>query len=432
MSMPVPVCRSADVSVGYSTHLYHPIPPPPTPPVPTYAIEIVVPQSWPPGVGLGSVKKTSSVLCGGLALMLAGHDCGKLIPQITIPINNALLPTFLPTSKRKVIVTCFSVRMNGFPAACMSLRPPLPSLSCGQPMSMPLSLTVTNLYLNVFVGVSGADLVGALIATAGTMVIDYLFFKPPGVNLTPGEEWMKAALGTAVGLGASVAQHLIDPRYPVKGEFGFKALGAEWKVGISCLSTDTKNNPSQVSVGAEFTLAEHKGTGSSLKLSESRSYTWDAGGDATKEGDKHTIGVALATPVVGSQASVTEEHHPGAPPAQQDKYSGSGSVTTAVNSGSAQVDYTPGAAEGERWSGRADASENIHKGLHKKSTVYNPDGSTTTTATDSGPDGSVVQTVTTEAKDGSSTMTTVSTDGRGNPVPPGKNTGSTGAWGPLL
>ncbi|AUX42699.1 uncharacterized protein SOCE26_041320 [Sorangium cellulosum] len=287
MSVPVPVCRSADVSVGYSTHLYHPIPPPPTPPVPTYAIEIVLSQSWPPGVGLGSVKKTSSVLCGGLALMLAGHDCGKLIPQITIPLNNALLPTFLPTSKRKVIVTCFSVRMNGFPAACMSLRPPL---SCGQPMSMPLSLTVTNFYLNVLVGVSAADVVGALIATAGTMVIDYLFFRPPGVDLTPGEEWMKAALGTAVGLGASAAQHLIDPRYPVKGEFGFKALGAEWKVGISCLSTDTKNNPSQVSVGAELTLAEHKGTGSSLKLSESRSYTWDAGGDTTKEGDKHTVG----------------------------------------------------------------------------------------------------------------------------------------------
>jgi len=315
MGVPVPITRSADFSAGYSTHLYQPIPPAGTP-APTYAIEIPLSQAWPVGVALGSVKKTSTVVSNGLTIMLGGHDCGKFIPQITVPVNNALLPTLPMSSRRSVVMSSFSVRMNGSQVACTSLWPPLPMLACGQPMPIPLTFTLSNVLHSVFVGLSVADFVGGVIKTAGTMAVEYVFFDPAGAKLSSADEMRKELLMASVSLAASDVQHLIDPRYPLATSVTVKGPeGLNYKVSVSCGSSDTTNNPSQISLGVEKTLTEHKPTGSQTKGSYTVTHTWDAGDNKAKEGTKAQLALKSSTPVGSASESATVDM-PNAGPAK--------------------------------------------------------------------------------------------------------------------
>jgi hypothetical protein len=344
MPMAVPIARSHDLSAGVSRHLYLPIPMPgPVAPTIHPAIEIPLNQAWPPGVGLGSVKETSTVLHNGSAILQAGHDCGKLIPQATIPLNNALMPAQLAVSSRKIVLKCFSVRMDGKQTGCAC--PWVPMLTCGDPLSMPLTLTPTNVCVGVQVGASAADVVGALVTIAGTMAIDRIFWNPSGVNLTPGREIMKSLLTMGVGLAGSAVQHRMDPRYPIHVELSVKGPSdLTFKASVSCSSSDKKNNPSQLTVGVEKRLAAHKGSGSNAKAGITETFTWDASGDETKEGLKVEAGGSAAIPAGSAAAGVSYEHRHGLPEGERDKLSAKGEVKGPVYSGTAQGAYTPGAA----------------------------------------------------------------------------------------
>jgi len=383
MAVPVPVTISTDFSFGGSFHYYVPIPVP-APPTVLPAVEIPIPQAWPVGVALGSVKKTSSVMVNGRAAIQAGHDCGKLIPQFTIPINNALLPLHLASSSRETIVKCFSVRMDKLQTACTTFW--LPMLSCGNPVSVPWAFTPTNIMRGVFVGASAADFVGAVVQTLTRMALEWVFKVAPGAKLPFAKEFQKAVVGALAGGLASGVQHLMDPQYPISAEFKLKlSKGWEVSIGVSCASSDTKNNPSQVTASIAKKLSPDLTAGqvAAGKASASATWTWDAGGDTSKEGWQAEVAAQGGVGAIGGKAGVSGEYHGDAPEGQQTKGTVQAKATTPIGSASTQVDANPDAPAGQRTTVKQEVSTDVPPGVHKETTVKNPDGSTKTTTTSS-------------------------------------------------
>lgn len=424
MSAPVPVTRSNDLSAGYSTHLFLAIPPAP-PPTIAPAIEIPIPQGWPPGDSAGKVQKTSTVFVNGKYVMLEQHDCGPVIPQITIPPANSLFPTQLFKSKRAVCVTCFSVRMNGKTTACTGLWPPLPLLACGDPMSLPATFTFTNVCTNVHIGVSGTDLIGGLILTVASMAIDAYFFRLPDVKLRTWEEVAKGLAGAAASALATAVQHAIDPRYPIRVDTKVKAPGGiEIKVIASARSTDTKNNPQKIAISIEKKV-EDKYKSHAASVGVSGEYTWDAGGDTSKEGFKGQAGVSGAAPGFTIKGTAGGEYHPDAPEGQRGKLTFKKEEATPFGSESKQIEHNPGAPEGRDWSSRTDRVVSGRSGDRRTTTVDHPDGTRTVTVV--------------ESKNGNVTIRTRKEPGEAAPLPreplggaPPTHTAGPGVWGPPL
>ncbi|KYF62090.1 hypothetical protein [Sorangium cellulosum] len=429
MGVPVPVTRSNDLSAGSSSHLFLPIPPPPgAPPTLAPAIEIPIPHGWPFGEGVGKVQKTTTVFVNGRNVVLDQHDCGPLIPQITIPPMNSFIPVQLLQSKRAVIVTCFSVRMNGKTTACTSHWPPLPLLTCGQPTSMPATFTFTNLCTNVHVGMSGADLIGGIAQTAATMAIERCFSKPHGVSLTAQEESQKSLYGAAASLLASIVQHAIDPRYPMRVDATTKGpFGTEIKISVSAGSADTRNNPQKISISIQKKV-EDQIKSSSVSIGGSGEYTWDAGGDTTKEGLKGQVGLAGTAPGFGAKASAGGEYHPDAPEGQRGKATFKREEATPFESESTQLDYNPGAPEGRGCSSQTETVARTQSGDRRTTAVNNPDGTRTITVVDNN-NGKV--TLTTRHETGES-MALPEPAGSGGSPPRAVGTPASDIWGPPL
>lgn len=282
--MLVPITRSCDFSWGGSLHNFSPTPPGTTPPFPDPAVELPLPQSWPPGVQLGSVQKTSTVLASNWAIMQKGHDYGKLVPQLTIPPTNFWLAILSIDAKRKCMFSAFSVRMDKKPTGCMGIWPPLPMLACGQPVSSPLVLSPTNICTSVRVGMSGADIVGGALSIIFSMLSDGIK-ESLGLKKDSLEEALYDAVsGAAIELLSTFVQHAMDPRYPISAQFTVEGreklwLGASTTVGVSFGSTDTTNNPSKVtfSTGANALV-------NVTSVSATADYTWDAGTNSSAEG----------------------------------------------------------------------------------------------------------------------------------------------------
>ncbi|WP_437482575.1 hypothetical protein WME75_41120 [Sorangium sp. So ce1014] len=426
MRVPVPVTRSNDLSAGSSSHLFLPIPPAP-PPTIVPAIEVPIPHGWPFGESAGKVQKTTTVFVNGKNVVLDQHDCGPLIPQITIPPANSFLPMQLLQSKRAVIVTCFSVRMNGKTTACTSHWPPLPLLTCGQPMSMPATFTFTNPCMNVHVGMSGTDLIGGIMRTAATMAIERYYFRTPGVSLTALKESQKSFAGAAASLLASVVQHALDPRYPMRVDATVKGpFGTEIKMSVSTESADLRNNPQKISISIERKW-EDPLKSSAASIGASGEYTFNAGGDATKEGPKGQIGIATTAPGLGSKVTGGGEYHPDAPEGQRGKATYKQETATPFSSESVQNDYNPGAPDGRRRSSQTETVAKTWSGDRRTTTVNNPDGTRTTTVVENS-DGKV--TLTTRREPGES-MAPPEPAGRGSP-PRGVDTAASEIWGPPL
>ncbi len=72
----------------------------------------------------------------GMWIVLDGHDCGMMIPDVTIPpAPNIAYPMFWPFSSRKPVFAASTVKMNGTPVACAQTVgfPPIPMMTCGDP-----------------------------------------------------------------------------------------------------------------------------------------------------------------------------------------------------------------------------------------------------------------------------------------------------------
>jgi hypothetical protein len=189
--MKVNVNIITDFSFGFLLHKL--IPPPPAPPIPsTMSIEMPATFLWTMGFLMNQNKFTNGakpVTHKGVWIALDGHDCGMAIPDLTIPpAPNLNYPIGWLLSSRKPTFAASTVKMNGTSVACAQWigLPPLPMMTCGDPLSAPVcwsALSVTN---TVSVGMTLTDLLAGLIAIAASMITDYIFSKIPFSKLGLG------------------------------------------------------------------------------------------------------------------------------------------------------------------------------------------------------------------------------------------------------
>jgi hypothetical protein len=303
------------------------IPVPPVPPVPPPGIypciEIPVLMMWPPGYGLQQNKLTTTVLHKFMPLALDGHDCGYMIPHITIPANNALLPMHIMFSSRKFVFSASTVKANGTPVGCT--WPLMPMMCCAQPVTLPSGTALLNCLNTVYVGVTWMDVLMGVVSIVITIVGDALTYGgPSGSAMDYAWKFI---------LGDSPKNWLIKT--------GLGVVGGAIRIAA------TGEGSIQIGVGSGY-------AGGNVGLSRGSDGSWSV--SATGSG-----GVPLGPGAVGGQASAQHTWNP----------DGTSSTTTSTT--------VSGAAGGP-----VAAAGGSH--TSSSTTNYNQDGSVasdTTTTTDS-------------------------------------------------
>ena len=303
------------------------IPVPPVPPVPPPGIypciEIPVMMMWPPGYALQQNKLTTTVLHKFMPLALDSHDCGYMIPHITIPANNALLPMHIMFSSRKFVFSASTVKANGTPIGCT--WPLMPMLCCAQPVTLPSGTALLNCLNTVYVGVTWMDVLMGVVSMAVTIIGDALTYGGPAGSAMD-YVWKFA-------LGDSPKNWLIKT--------GLGVVGGAIRIAA------TGEGSIQIGVGSGY-------AGGNVGLSRGADGSWSV--SATGSG-----GVPLGPGAVGGQASAQHTSNP----------DGTSSTTTSTSAS--------GAAGGPVAAGGGTHTSST-------TTNYNQDGSvasSSTTTTDS-------------------------------------------------
>lgn len=184
--MKVNVNVIVDFSFGFLMHGVL-LPPPVVPPaVPTFSVEMIATFMWTLGFAMNQNKFTNGakpVTHKGMWIALDGHDCGMMIPDITVPpAPNIWYPMMWPFSSRKPIMAASTVKMNGTAVACAQWigLPPIPMMSCGEPVSVPVCWSAISITNTVQVGMTFTDMLIGLITTVASVVTDLIFSKLPG------------------------------------------------------------------------------------------------------------------------------------------------------------------------------------------------------------------------------------------------------------
>ncbi len=166
-----------DPTVGVLAHtLWGPPPvPPPLPGTPVPSIEMIATQMWTVGYLMGANKFTTTVKHKNVFICIDAHDLGPMIPDVTIPPINAWYAIMWPFSSRKMTFMCATVHMNGKPTSCSQIFPPMPMMTCGDPVSAPTAFPIINLLNNVTVGMTLADFLSGLVKIVVSMAIDAIF-----------------------------------------------------------------------------------------------------------------------------------------------------------------------------------------------------------------------------------------------------------------
>ncbi len=180
--MDITVNTNWDVSAGVLTHnvLLPPAVPTPTPMI---SVEMLCTMLWPPGYAMNQNSLTTTVMHMGSNIVLDGHDCGMLIPDITppIPVHYYYFISY-PFSSRKIAFSASTVKMNGKPVGCAQMGiPTIPFMTCGDPISGPLGIPLSNRFArSVKVGMSFGDFLMGLLGIALSIAIDFIFEKIGG------------------------------------------------------------------------------------------------------------------------------------------------------------------------------------------------------------------------------------------------------------
>jgi hypothetical protein len=244
-----------DVTLGVNTHSCLPVVPGPVIPA-TLSIEMVATQMWTAGYFCGQNKFTTTVLHNGWQIVLDGHDIGMLIPDVTIPFVNLLYPVMWPFSSRKIMITSSQVKMNG-KGVGMAFIPLAPMMTCGDPCTLPSSVSLTSWLHNVHVGFTWGDLLLGWAKAIVSVAIDFVFSKlsPPGSDVTNlGQHLAKAALGKFVpldglGWGKKLVSSLTDCLFSLATD----QPKIEIKVGWSgILEIGASSQPGDASVGISY------------------------------------------------------------------------------------------------------------------------------------------------------------------------------------
>lgn len=177
------------------------------------ATELSVPMFWPPGMGMGQNKLTTTVVHKGFSIVQAGHDCGTCILHVQNlpgPLNTLTL-LHIPFSSRKINFSTSSVLAQGKPIACATMIswPPAPMTVCMDPISPPLSSAPTSHINTVVVTMTWGDIILGWGTIAVNMLLEYVFYKAGGPASSPGNvlsdlwgAFGKKALGSALGGGS--------------------------------------------------------------------------------------------------------------------------------------------------------------------------------------------------------------------------------------
>jgi len=220
--------------VPWSFHMFIPLPPGAVPPVIASHLELPSTIHWPPGHGLGQNKLTATVFHRGKTIAKSGHDCGALIPHVSVPPApvNLLLLTILPFSSRKMVFDASTVKMDGDPVGTSDLLAiPTPMVFCAAPVGIPGSFPVTNMTNTVNVGMTVGDFVAGAANIGFSMAADIITGGlPPGISDLVGVG-IKSLASVATGVTKIVATG------EGKVEFG---LGTPWFGGKLEVGVDKK------------------------------------------------------------------------------------------------------------------------------------------------------------------------------------------------
>lgn len=188
--MQVSVNTVTDFSFGFLAHNLQ-VPPQPAP-APVFSIEMVAPFMWIYGFVMNQNKFSNGakpVFCKGTWVVLDGHDCGMLVPDITTPpAPNIWPPLYWLFSSRKPVMSASTVKMNGTAVAAAQLigLPPIPMMTCGDPMAAPTALSPINVLNRCTVGITWLDVLVAVINVAASMAVDYIASDRTGVGKRMG------------------------------------------------------------------------------------------------------------------------------------------------------------------------------------------------------------------------------------------------------
>lgn len=202
--LPIHVNVIWDPTLGMNFHTLWGPPPviPPLPGVPVPSFEMITTQMWTAGFLLGQNKftnKSKPVLHRGVFICIDDHDIGTLIPDITIPPVNVHYAIMWPFSSRKMTFNAATVKMNGKPTSCSQIFPPLPMMTCGDPLTLPTARPLINWMNNLTVGLTLADFLMGLARIAVSIAIDAIF------EWGPLGKFFKKIGGTIGGEGAALA-----------------------------------------------------------------------------------------------------------------------------------------------------------------------------------------------------------------------------------
>lgn len=192
--------RAFDISFGVWMHQC--IPPPPAPPFFQPSIEMVATQMWTFGLPFAN-QLTKRTLVNSVPICLAGHDVGPLIPDLTpgcpLPANLAIM---WPFSSRKIMFSSSVSTAEGKPIGCAQmLLVPFPMMTCGDPISAPVIVVMTNAINTVKVGLTPDDILAGTAAILLAVSIDALFF---------GLSQARAARQAARQAGTEAAEAVVE------------------------------------------------------------------------------------------------------------------------------------------------------------------------------------------------------------------------------
>ena len=179
VSCPVNVIWDFTLPITVGSHMQL-LPPAVPAPVPVPAVEMIATMMWTAGFALGTNKFTNSVLHKGVFIMQEGHDIGPLIPDVTIPPTNVWYAVMWPLSKRKVMFSASTVKMNGKSAGCTTILPPFVMICCGEPISIPFGYSVICPLNTVRLGMTLGDIIAGIASIAVSVALDIIFNKIGG------------------------------------------------------------------------------------------------------------------------------------------------------------------------------------------------------------------------------------------------------------
>jgi hypothetical protein len=315
----------------------------------TMCFEMPVTIMWPPGFALAQNKLSTTVLHKMMPIALDGHNCGYMIPHVTIPPAplNTLLVFQILLSSRKMVFAATTVKANGQQIAC-NLFVLLPMTCCANPVTLPNGTAITNLANNVEVGLSWMDVLAGWLNIAITMIADKLVRSKTGPSVPKldskalferfvlpltAKNWTNFAIKSVAGLVTGGVRILLTGEgalsiktgtdYATVGLGFTKTKDGAWSVSASgqvgaplppgivvavASKYEYKHNPDG-STSSTLSASASEGQvigpgGAAAKQSASGSHTTDARGTP---GHKVTTGsqVVAAEPGAGHQSNET-------------------------------------------------------------------------------------------------------------------------------